>query len=165
MKRFLLLFTFVPLLCSLSACSAGKETSGVLTGVIFERGHGSAWGNQFYIHVSQQEILSLRYVSKATGNMETRTHISITQQQWQQIEAAVQAMELQVEKPSVRGRLLGSSRLDGTEYRKLSLVTQVGDEQVETAYQWPQSSQAAALEALFEQFIPTDGNEVTEASP
>ncbi len=139
------MFAALMLLTGLSACRAKDEP--VLTGILFDRGHGSMWGNQLYIEVRRNEIVTAGFISERTGDWETREHIPITEDQWKALEAAVLKLELQEETVSWKDRLFGGTVLDGGEYRHLSLVR--GKE--ECKYRWPNSEEARALEALLEQ--------------
>lgn len=136
------------LLCAMLA-GCGQE-EGKLAGVLFERGHGSAWGNQFYIEVTAEEISLLRYFPEGTGEQTQRQHIPITAEQWQQLEALLSDMELK-EAGGWREKLFGGAKQDGGEYRRLTLLRETGKGRESTLYQWPQSRQAEALESLLEQ--------------
>lgn len=141
------------LLCAvLSACSCAPTK---LVGIVFERGHGSAWGNQFYINVCKNEIAATRYIPEGAADQTVREHIPITAEQWQTLANAIEKLELKKERGSWIKALLGKSKLDGGEYRNLSLIWETGAGTVETKYTWPQNEQAQALESLLEQLAKT----------
>ena len=157
MKRFCIVAALM-LLTGLPGCHAKEDY--VLTGIIFDRGHGSAWGNQLYMEVQGTKIVRLRYISKDTGQLETLEYIPILPEQWEALKSAVLKLELQKETVSWKERLLGHSKLDGGEYRNLSLIYSADDKEVTTRYQWPGSPEAQGLEAMLEQLAQS----VTEAT-
>ena len=63
MKKHILELVGCMLLCTaLTACTQEQAT---LSGILFDRGHGSAWGNQFYIEVYPEEIAVMRHFRTA----------------------------------------------------------------------------------------------------
>lgn len=134
-----------------SACSA--EQTAVLTGIVFDRGHGSAWGNQFYIEVSADVVNEVRYIPEGAMDQETCTDIPITPQQWEAICEAVQALELQEDRPKLWQKLWESQKLDGGEYRSLTLRWRTEKGVKEIRYLWPEGEKARALEALLEELV------------
>lgn len=134
----------------LTGCKA-KEDSKII-GVIFERGHGSTWGNQFYIEVRADEIVLARYFPENSQDKEVCEHIPITPEQWNAVCMAVQALELKEDRPSLWQKLWKSRKLDGGEYRVLTVIWV---EEVEIAYQWPNNQQSKDLETLLEQLVVT----------
>ena len=56
---------FALLILLLTGCAAKEEDA--VTGIIFERGHGSAWGNQFYIQLEAEQIVSASYIPEASS--------------------------------------------------------------------------------------------------
>lgn len=136
------------LLTGLSGCHAKKDYA--LTGIIFDRGHGSVWGNQLYMEVHSTQIVKLRYISKDTGQLETLEQIPIRLEQWEALKAAVLNLELQEQTASWKERLFGHSKLDGGEYRNLSLIYSGGGKEVATKYQWHGSAEAQELEDMLE---------------
>jgi len=137
------------LLIGLSGCH-GKEDYG-LTGIIFDRGHDSAWGNQLYMQVCSTQIVSLRYIAKDTGQLETLEHIPIRPEQWEALKSAVLHLDLQKDTVSWKERFFGRRKLDGGAYRNLSLIYSSGGKETTTKYQWPESSEAQELEAMLGQ--------------
>lgn len=147
MKR--VLFTGCVLLCAmLSACG---QKDAATTGIVFQRGHGSAWGNQFYIEVYADRIAAIHYFPEGASEQVVRENIPITAQQWQALMDVLQTMELK-EKSTWKEALFGGSKQDGGEFRELTLIRETEKGTVRTRCQWSQSEQAAALEALLEQF-------------
>ena len=137
----------------LCGCSVAEETPDTVTRVIFERGHGSAWGNQFYMDVCTDEILQARYFrpDDPGGELMEESGRPITSEQWEQILSAVEelAPSLVPERKPLWQRLFGRGEaLDGTEFHHLTLYASDDDS---VRYEWPKNEQAAALEALLEQ--------------
>ena len=145
MKKYLIAI-FLLLSTTLMGCS---QENASLVGIVFERGHDSLWGNQFYIEVYPEQIAAVRCFPEGSSEQTACESIPITPQQWQSLRDAIQGMDLK--KKSNTGKLFGISKQDGTEFRNLTLVweTKKGTKQVQ--YQWPQNTQANALEALLEQ--------------
>lgn len=148
MKKFCIIAALL-LLAGLTACHAEEDSA--LTGIIFDRGHGSAWGNQFYIEVRDCEIVQLRCIEEDTMELESLEHVSIRPEQWEALKTAVLNLELREETSAWKDRLFGHSKLDGGEYRNLSLIYRSGGKEVAVRYRWPDSADAQALEAALEQ--------------
>lgn len=136
-------------LFSLTGCR--QEESGDMTQITFERGNGSTWGNQFYIEVCPRQILLVRYFPEGASQQQTKEQIPITREQWDTLFRAVQALELTPEKSSFLQNLFGGQKLDGGEYRKLTLVWQTDSGEKEITYRLPGGPQADRLEQLLEQ--------------
>ena len=153
MKKHILELVGCMLLCTaLTACTQEQAT---LSGILFDRGHGSAWGNQFYIEVYPEEIAVMRHFPNGAQEQTVSEHIPITAEQWQQLTEAIENLQLQKKSTPWWKKLFTSSRQDDGEYRNLTLGWETGGKTAQTAYQWPQSTQANALEALLEQFAAT----------
>lgn len=150
MKRICIVAALM-LLTGLPGCHV-KENSA-LTGIIFDRGNGSVWGNQLYMEVNSTEIGMLRYISKETGQLETLEHILIQPEEWEALKSAICELELQKDTPSWKERLFGHSKLDGGNYRNLSLIYSNGVKETTTKYQWPGSAAAQELEDMLEQLV------------
>ncbi len=154
MKKYIIAISAASmLLCAaLSACGQSNAT---LVSILFERGHGSQWGNQFYIEVNEQRIVTLRVISQSTMELREQKDIPISPEQWQELAAAVQDLELKQTRENWIHKLFGGSALDGGEYRHLTLIWQTEQGTAQTQYQWPQSQQADQLERLLEQLAKT----------
>ena len=129
------------------------EEEGTLVGVIFERGHGSAWGNQFYMEVCEDEIIQANYISEDSADLVTEEHIAITSEQWQEICDAIEKMELKKVRSSAWKEQLGADILDGGAYHELSLIWKTEKGEKSVAYHWPEDEAGAALEQLLEQLL------------
>lgn len=140
MKRILWLFLLLPVL--LAGCGGKTER---LTGLTFDRGSGSTWGNQLYIVLMQTQIVTLRYIPAGTGELVTLEQLPITAEQWQTVVDALEKLQLEEEKTSWLGKLF--EKQDGGDYRRLTLT--YGERSA--VYRWPADGQQ--LEALLEQLV------------
>ncbi|MBQ7016783.1 MAG: hypothetical protein IJN10_07515 [Firmicutes bacterium] len=153
--RKILSYAMCIVLCMamLSGCGKKVEEEGTLVGVIFERGHGSAWGNQFYMEVCEDEIIQANYISEDSADLVTEEHIAITSEQWQEICDVIEKMELEKVKSSAWKEQLGVDILDGGAYHELSLIWKTEKGEKSVAYHWPEDEAGAALEQLLEQLL------------
>lgn len=153
--RKILSYAMCIVLCMamLSGCGKKVEEEGTLVGVIFERGHGSAWGNQFYMEVCEDEIIQANYISEDSADLVTEEHIAITSEQWQEICDTIEKMELKKVRSSALKEQLGADVLDGGAYRELSLIWKTEKGEKSVAYHWPEDEAGAALEQLLEQLL------------
>lgn len=140
------------LLAFLLLAGCGPREHGEMTGIIFDRGHGSEWGNQFHIEVCAREIVVARYFPNGSADQNTCEHVPITVQQWEAICQAIRSMDLREKRTSWFQKIWASSKQDGGEYRTLTVIW---DQDVEIVYQWPESQQAKDLETLLEQLPVT----------
>lgn len=143
MKRIIWLIALLPALM-LSGCSLKPELKN-LTGLTFERGSGSSWGDQLCISLTQSQILTLRYFPAGTGQLVTLEQIPITQDQWQAIVRVLEQLPLKEKRTSLLGGLF--PKQDGSDYRKLSLT--YGEKTI--SYEWPEDGEK--LERLLEQLV------------
>ena len=127
----------------LSGC--GAKANGEITKIIFNRGHGSIWGNQFYIELSPEEIVTARYISEDTLDLVTAEHIPITESQWQNIKNTVEQFPLKKAKKNIWEK----QKLDGGEFRELTLER--GGKKI--AYLWSDTEEARQLELLLETLL------------
>lgn len=140
MKRILWLFLLLPVL--LAGCGGKTEK---LTGLTFDRGSGSTWGNQLYIVLTQTQIVTLRYIPAGTGELVTLEQLPITAEQWQTVVDALEKLQPEEEKTSWLGKLF--EKQDGGDYRRLTLT--YGEHSA--VYRWPADGQQ--LEDLLEQLV------------
>lgn len=133
-------FSFCAIL--LAGCSVKDES---LTKIIFNRGHDSMWGNQFYMELQATEIIRVRYIPEGQSELVTLEHIPITDAQWQGVKSAVEQLPLEKAKTNIWEK----QKLDGSEFRELTLVRG----KKETTYYWPNKPEAQQLEQLFETLL------------
>jgi len=157
MRKFCIIAVLM-VLTGLSGCRGKADYA--LTGFIFDRGHGSAWGNQLYMEVRSTEIVVLNYISKETNQLETLERIPIQPEQWEALKTVLLNLKLQKDSLSWKEWLFKHNKLDGGEYRKLSLIYSGDGEETETKYRWPGNAAAQELEEMLEQLVRS----VTEAA-
>lgn len=141
------------LLCLTAMSGCSRVEDAPLCGVILERGHGSAWGNGFYIEVRTDRIVLARYFPQGAQEQVTCEQIPISPEQWNAICQAVQAMELEQDRTAWWQNLWGSSKLDGTQFRKLTLIWDTPGGEQSVLYRWPADPRAGDLETLLEQLV------------
>ena len=122
----------------------GQE-HGEITEIRFNRGHGSLWGNQFYIEIREAEILRAEYIPEGSGELVTAEHLPITQDQWQKVKSTIETLPLE----KARTNIWEKQKLDGSEFRELTLVR--GKQ--ETTYYWPNTPEAQRLEQFLEALL------------
>ena len=161
MKRIALIGALaVLLLCS--AC--GKQAEPMeLTRLVFARGHGSTWGNQFRIEACPTEISYAHFFVKTEEGQEFREvyAVPLEKAQWEQIEAAalpvLSQLEVQKESGLVK-RLLQyfePTIVDGGEWKKLTATWLTDGELQNVNYIWTATAEAEALELLMEELAAT----------
>lgn len=134
-----------------SGC-AGTEQAGTVCKIVFDRGSGSTWGNQFYIELCPEEIITVRYFPAGSSDFVTREHIPIDGNIWEDALSAVQTLEdkLEANSQSFWQKLLGGQKQDGGDYRKLTVYRTSGEE---VSYKLPADPAAQSLEALLESLV------------
>lgn len=143
MRKTLWLLLFVPILL-LQGCG-GDPGPENLTGLVFDRGSGSSWGNQLYIALTEDGITTLRYIPEGTTELKILEQLPITQEQWQALTQQLAQLTLTREKPSFLGKLF--QKQDGGDYRRLTLIYS----EKEVSYRWP--AEGDRLESLLEQLV------------
>lgn len=153
MKKCFLSGLLLPLMlfggCQLKQPSVPENAQ--LSQIQFDRGHGSMWGIQFYIDVCPTQINRAQYILPGTSEQLDLEPTPITDEQWAQLRDAVDALVPQLEPAKNTG---SSHKLDGTEYRSLTLVWTADGKDTAVQYNWPQTDQASQLEHLLESLIP-----------
>lgn len=142
MRKLIWLLICVPLLLQGCSSAPGSDTP---TGLIFDRGNGSVWGNQLYIHLTKNTIITARYIPEGSAELMTLEQLPIPPEQWQLISQALQQLKPEREKPSLLEKLF--PKQDGGDYRRLTLIYG----QKEITCRWPVGGEQ--LEALLEQLI------------
>jgi len=142
MRRIWLFLMLPVMMLLLPGCGKDREP---VTGLTFERGSGSVWGNQLYIRMTETEIVTLRYIPEGSGELVELENLPITQEQWQAVRDQLEQLTLEEEKPKLLGKLFGKQ--DGADFRRLTVA--YGAETV--TCRWPENGQA--LEGLLEQLV------------
>jgi len=126
----------------LAGCSP-KDTD--ITGIRFNRGHGSMWGNQFYMELEPAEIVRIKYIPEGRSELVTLEHLPLTETQWQTVKSFVEQLPLE----KARTNIWEKQKLDGGAFRELTLER--GKKEV--TYYWPNTPEAQQLEQLFETLL------------
>ena len=154
MKRGILISLLaVFLLCT--ACGKQAE-QGELTRVLFARGHGSTWGNQFRIEICPTEVSYLHYF-RDRGEFRELFAVPVEEGQWEQIETAAMTMlpQLEVRKPpGLLKRLaqaLGPKEVDGGDWWSLTMTWGMDGESKDVQYIWTANPETEAFELLLEE--------------
>lgn len=126
----------------LTGCRTKDES---VTKITFNRGHGSMWGNQFYMELQATEIVCAQYIPEGQSELVTLEHIPITDAQWQTAKSTVEQLPLE----KARTNIWEKQKLDGSEFRELTLVR--GKKEI--TYYWPNTPEAKQLEAFFEELL------------
>ena len=147
----------IPILLLLTGCGEAETPdpeTATLCRVVFDRGHGSMWGVQFYIDVCPEEILRTCYFEAEDPDMELKEeeNLPITEEQWEEIKNAVLKLEPNLEKEK-KPKAKGTKKLDGGLYHNLTLVWEQGNEKQEICYKWPSCEAAEQLEDLLEELV------------
>ncbi len=127
--------------------------------VIFDRGHGSAWGCQFYAELTPAEFVITRFFdpSDATRSLLTRTNLALAPEEWQQLTAAIAALLPHLPTAKHRFRLFARkpfpAAADGTAYCKLTLFFRSGRKLRTTSVPMPDCPEANAFEQLLEHLV------------
>lgn len=157
-RRIILGLLLIPMLISLGGCAEKSIADVTPIRVIFNRTHGSVWGDQFYMDICPEEITSTRFFSKINFSNEqvTQENVSITEEQWAAVEAAVTDLRPlleEVKNPSLLKRIINSRHptVDGHLTRRLTLVFETDDEPLSIEYNCPHSDQTTELEQLLEE--------------
>lgn len=137
----LLLFLMAVLL--LSGC--GTKRNQEITTISFNRGHDSMWGNQFYIKINPEEIVTARYIPEDSWDLVTVEHLPITDTQWQTVKSMVEQLPFE----NARTNIWEKQKLDGSEYRELTVVR--GKKEI--TYYWPNAPEAQQLEQSMEMLL------------
>ena len=159
MKRIVLLCALFLILCS--GCGKAAQPSpdtAELVRVVFDHGHGSMWGVQFFVDVKQTEIASVSHFIMVNDKAEyvTETGLPLAADRWDAIKNAVEELypDLRPADSAKKKLFGGQQKLDGAEYRKLMLFWKQGDAVEEISYLWPDCDAADALEQVLESIAP-----------
>lgn len=140
------------LTAGLTGCGEAKlPADTTLNRVTYDRSHGSLWGVQFYIDLTETEIVKTHFFRPGEGDLTEVSSVPITAEQWKQVEEALLSLA-----PSLtvkKGEKLGffkKQKLDGAESRTLTLTWEIENKEQTISYDWPSNDEADALEELLE---------------
>lgn len=117
------------MLLPLLFCSCGPAKQPVtIERVIYDQGHGSAWGNQFYIELTKDRIILLQDIdpNDPTAALREAYDLPITSEQWDAVQNAVSSLTDTLTPQHSEGwlrRLFSGRRTDGGAYYQLSVIT------------------------------------------
>ncbi|MBE6953992.1 MAG: hypothetical protein E7452_10630 [Ruminococcaceae bacterium] len=129
--------------------------------VIFDRGHGSAWGNQFFTELTAKELVVTRFFDPAdpTRTLLTRTNQVLAPEEWPQLTAAIATLLPHLSRNKRFLRLFVRKNFpaasDGTAYRRLTIFFHRGRKLHRFDAALPACPESATLEQLLEQMSLT----------
>lgn len=150
------LFLTLLFLAGLTGCgnsSAFAPSCGSLSGVIFDRSHGSLWGIQFYISLTEAEIKEARFFQPGASEQTEISAVPLEEKAWEEIEQAVSSLLPSLAEKREKKSLFGMKKLDGAEERTLTLTWETENGEKAITYAWPSSEEAAKLEKLLEELV------------
>ena len=161
MKRAALIgLLAIVLLCS--ACGNQAEHRE-LSRVVYARGHGSTWGNQFRMEVCPTEVSYTHFFEKNEKGLEFRElfAVPIEEAVWGEIETEVMDLlpQLEIQKPpSLLKRLMeavGPKTVDGGKWAYLTVTWLADGEPEDVQYIWKATPEAEAFALLLEELART----------
>ena len=123
----------------------------MLYSVIFDRGHGSALDDQFYIELRKGVIARHSYLDRTVGRIMTYEDMPVSDGAWENVMDALSRLELKKKPRRILKKLFSRPVVDGPRYWILYLVTQNGKRTKKTAYLWQHREEYRELELLLEQ--------------
>lgn len=152
-KPLFLTLLFLAGLAGCGSSSAFAPSCGSLSGVIFDRSHGSLWGIQFYISLTETEIKEARFFQPGASEQAEISAVPLDGETWEQVEQAVSNLLPSLAEKQEKNSLFGMKKLDGTEERTLTLTWKTENGKKTITYTWPSSEEAAKLEKLLEGLV------------
>ena len=145
------LLAFLIAITGLSGCGRDITSSDSLVRITFDRSHGSLWGNQFYIDLTETEIVEARFFRQGEPEQTESHNILISTEIWEEAEQAVLSLAPSLKEKKEKKRIFQKS--DGTEERTLTLTweTETGEKTV--IYDLPSTENAIALEEYLETLV------------
>lgn len=150
------LFLTLLFLAGLTGCgnsSAFAPSCSPLSGVTFDRSHGSLWGIQFYISLTEAEIKEARFFQPGASEQTEISAVPLEEKAWEEIEQAVSSLLPSLAEKREKKSLFGMKKLDGAEERTLTLTWETENGEKAITYAWPSSEEAAKLEKLLEELV------------
>ena len=152
MKRKLICVLAVFLAAGLLAgCGKEELSEENLSGITYNRSHGSMWGVQFYIDITEDEISYTHFFLPEEYEMIEGEAEEITKEEWEKIKNSVMEFLPDLEEKKSGGFLEGMV-LDGGEEKSLTLTweTEKGEKEIE--YIWPGGEAFDEFEKFLEDF-------------
>ena len=148
-----------------------KTVPGTLVGVNYATGGGMAYRTEFSIRLTKDEIEHTDFwpADFEKDEMEEKSHVPITDQQWTDVEAVIlelyQEGRLEAYQPKPEKKPMAILVLDGGDYTNLSLVWETEEGTEEIGYYWPGDRRVLTLIALLQELAEPIGREVPRYEP
>jgi len=145
------LLAFLIAITGLSGCGRDITSSDSLVRITFDRSHGSLWGNQFYIDLTETEIVEARFFRQGETEQTEVSCIPLSAEEWTKAEQAVLSLAPSLKEKKEKKGIFQKS--DGAEERTLILTweTETGEKTV--VYDLPSTENAIALEEYLETLV------------
>ena len=147
-----------------------KQLPGTLVGVNYATGGGMAYRTEFSIRLTKDEIEHTEFwpADFEKDEMEEKSHVPITGDQWKEIETLVLELYgerlLEEVKPTPESKqpsdLLDHFVLDGGDYTNLSLVWETEEGRSEIGYYWPGDRRVVTLDDLLKELADPQNREI-----
>lgn len=143
------------LLAGVSGCGSSTSAAScdTLSRITYDRSHGSLWGIQFYISLTEMEIKEARFFQPGASEQTEISAVPLDGETWEQVEQAVSNLLPSLAEKREKNSLFGMKKLDGTEERTLTLTWETENGEKTITYTWPSSEEAAKLEKLLEGLV------------
>ena len=135
----------------LSGCGREITSSDPLIYITFGRSHGSLWGNQFSITLTETEIVEARFFPQGESEQTVVSHVPLSAEEWTKAEQAVLSLIPSLKEKREKKGIFQKS--DGTEERTLSLTWKTEKGEKTITYDFPSSEEAIALEEYLETMV------------
>ena len=137
--------------------------NGTLAGIGYDRQVGMVWGEDVSIEIERDRIVEARFFSEEESDYTMIEDVLITEEQWELIEDAVQAiLPVLEEKPQTKKTIdLSVQELDGPNTEEFYLIWQSETgEKTKIFYNQPQDRRFQTLLALMEETVNPIGREI-----
>ena len=144
---------------------------GTLVGVNYSTGGGMAHRTEFSIRLTKDEIEHTAYWPEDLDKteMEERSHVPITAQQWADVETVLLQLYgeglLEEHRPATEKVSSDAFVLDGGDYTDLSLVWETDEGTEEISYYWPGDRRVLTLMDLLKELAEPIGREIVWYDP
>ena len=135
----------------LSGCGSDITSAGTLSRITFDRSHGSLWGVQLYIDLTETEIVEARFFPQGESEQTEIRNVLIPTEIWEEAEQTVISLTPFLKEKREKKRIF--QKADGTEERTLTLTweTEYGEKAI--SYDLPSTEEAAGLETFLEELV------------
>ena len=137
----------------LSGCGREITSSDSLIYIAFDRSHGSLWGNQFNIALTETEIVEAQFFPEGASEQTEVSHMPLSAEEWTKAEQAVLSLVPSLREHKEKKGLFGMKKADGTEECILTLTWKTKQEEKTITYDFSSSEEALALEEYLEALV------------